>query len=235
MGSGIAFQIALEESWAHRDLVADVLARHQAQWSHLVVPTPIRLEQASREADVKLATDYQCISPGFILPVAFRERSFEYLGRFGREFVLRASAPEPHRTEAEKILTDPDTARLYLYAFLDPTGTQFTQYLLVDLVRLRQVWAQPGADALLGAKEVRFRDGELGFALSVDRLANNSCLLAARLATRAVPSQRLARDVLSGTPAYEHLHADDRSRAEILIMNLLFRTTDYRIGDPVWG
>lgn len=234
MESGIRFQLAFEASWAHHDLVEDVLARHHRQWAHLVVPAPIHLEQASRDADVKLATDYQCISPGFILPIAFRERSFEYLGRYGQEFVLRASAPEPHMTEAHKILTDPDTARLYLYAFLDPTGSHFAQYLLVDLVRLRQVWAQPDAATILGGKEVRFRDGELGFALSVTGLANNSCLLAAHLATRAVPTQRLAREVLAAAPAYQHLHADDRSRAEILMMNLLFRTTDYRIGDPMW-
>jgi hypothetical protein len=224
---------AISASWAFEGLVRETLERHRPLWEHLAIPPAeaLGLEQATFRQDTQLATDYVCAITPAIVPVAVRVRSFHHLGQYGSEFVLRDSAPPTIATEAQKVLTNPKTAQLYLYAFSDATGTAFAQYLLVDLTRLRSAWATPHGQESLDARQVRFSAHEAGLALPVTGLIETGCLLAARLAHRTLRTQRQARAILQTTTAYEALQPQDRTRVEILLMQLLFTTVEFRHGD----
>ena len=224
---------AISASWAYEDLVREALERHRPLWEHLAMPPneSLGLQQATFLEDTKLATDYVCALHATIVPVAVRVRAFHLLGQYGGEFVLRDSAPPTIQTEAEKVLTNPSTAKLYLYAFSDATGTAFSQYLLVDLTQLRSAWTTAQGKAALNSRQVRFSASEKGLAIPVTGLIATECLLAGRLARRTIRSQRQARTILEGTTAYGALQPEDRSRVEVLLMQLLFTTVEFRRGD----
>ncbi len=132
---------AINASWAYDDLINDVLQLHRVDVQHLLQPPRISITRAPHHDDVRKATDYLGTLGRSGLRLAVRVRSFGHLGRYGGEFVMRDNAPDGTPTEADKILTDPTSANLYLYAFTDIVGNRFAQYLLVDLIRLRAVWA----------------------------------------------------------------------------------------------
>ena len=187
----------------------------------------ITLQQGTFYEDTRLATDYR----GSMLPddlrLAVRVRSFSHLHRFGNEFVLRDTAPFGVPTEADKVLTDPRTAQIYLYAFTDLTGARFAQYILVDLPALRRTWQGPERD-LLRPQEIRFPDGGRALSLPVDALQESGGVIAARLAERTFDRQREARAALETLGPYLRMAEADRPRAEMLLMHACYATTEYQ-------
>lgn len=55
--------------------------------------------------------------------------------------MFRGQAVVGVRSESAKILWDPGSADIHVYAFADPTETRFVQWAVPDLRRLRAVWA----------------------------------------------------------------------------------------------
>ena len=220
------FQEALEASWRYTDLVDEVLSRHGIDLAPLCGPHTFTVGRASPFQDLLQATDYQASPVCRDLGVAVRVRSFRHLRRYGREFVLRDTAPEGIATEAEKILTNPDTADIYLYAFTDPTGTKFAQYLLVDLHQLRKVWVER-PHIRDRATNVVFPDGK-GLSIQLDVLLESDCIIAAEIAEWSFPRQREAQATLELLDAYQQLGDRDRTRMELLLMRASYGTTNYR-------
>ena len=167
----------MEESWRFGDQVRAVLSEVPG----LLLPDPdpadVRLAQASVHADLTLATDYVASLAVTGVSVALRVRGFHLLRRYGREVVLRDSNPTGHPTEAEKVLADSRAASLYLYAFSDPTGQRFIQWVLLDLVRLRLAWGDPDRRTRLGAQRVLFGGSSAGLAFPLDELQRAQVVL----------------------------------------------------------
>lgn len=211
---------AINASWAYDHLISQVLEAHRGDIEHLLETPRVTLDRASHLDDTRKATDYVGGLQQSGLRLAVRVRAFEYLGRYGHEFVLRDNAPAGLATEADKILTDPTSANLYLYAFTDIVGERFAQYVLVDLVRLRAVWT---ADRRrLGAQRITFSPAESGLVIGVDQLRAAGCVIGGVLAERTLVSQHQARAVLQGLDTYAAIDPEQRSRVEILLMKTLF-------------
>ena len=218
---------SINASWAYDHLISQVLEAHRGDIEHLLQPPRVTLDRASHLDDTRKATDYVGGLQQSGLRLAVRVRAFEYLGRYGHEFVLRDNAPAGLATEADKILRDPTSANLYLYAFTVIVGERFAQYLLVDLVRLRAVWASDRTR--LGAQRITFSPTESGLVLGVDQLRAADCVIGGVLAERTLVSQHQARAALQGLDTYSAIDPDQRSRVEILLMKTLFHPA-VRIG-----
>lgn len=222
---------ALADSWRYTADVSNILTRHRADFQHLVDLTVPAIRQATVYEDTRLATDYQYCPPSTDVPVAVRVRSNEHLIPYGREFVLRNSAPPGVRTEAQKITEDPDSARLYLYGFEDPFRAHIEAYVLVDCVRLREVFSQLDDPTRLGARVVRFDRDSLGLSIPVAALLKEGCVIGARFARPMVPSQSQVRALLAMRPEADCLLPHQRSHIELMLMRLLKVHVEYRIGD----
>ena len=227
----LALQEALSASWHYTDLVNEVLDLHRDDLTHLCGPHSVDVEQATVFDDRRLATDYRAAPRFHDLGVAVRVRSFSHLHRFGQEFVLRDTAPAGFPTEADKILTNSETASVYIYAFADATGTKFAQYAVIDLPRLRNIWA---SDEYFRsqASPVFFPDGK-GLAFAVTDLMEAGCVIAADLAIWNFPRQREARATLETFDRYKLLPEDQRVGMEILLMQASYGTTQYRREGPL--
>ncbi len=221
---------AINASWAYDDLIAEVLNTHRLDLQHLLSPPSVAVDRAPHLDDVQKATDYlgHIQQPG--LRLAVRVRSFSHLGSYGHEFVLRANAPAGIPTEADKILTDPSSANVYLYAFTDIVGDRFAQYVLVDLVQLRTVWAAGKGQPVLQPRAVRFSATETGLVFDVRRLHAADCVIAASIVERTLTSQSQARAALQGIDSYAAMDPDQRAKAEILAMKILFHQAPFGDG-----
>ena len=222
---------AINASWAYEELIKEVLRTHRNDIQRLIEPN-VAVGQASPEDDLRKATDYYAAIQVTGLRLAVRVRSFQHLGPYGNELVFRDTAPPGFPTEADKILTDPESANFYLYAFTDIVGLRFAQYILVDLERLRSAWADDGARGILEPRRVCFSPNEAGLTIRVDGLRELGCIVGAAMAAHTFTSRTQTRAVLEGIDSYAAMGDHDRSRVEILLMKLMFHTGERIGGSP---
>lgn len=230
MGSPVRLEAAIEESYRYEREIEALVESYRPLWAHLFQPGKVKIARASKFEDTHLATDYVCTVTD-TSPLAVRLRSFDYLMLYGGEFVLRNSAPPGMPTEADKITTDPSSARLYFYAFENPLCDGVIQWVLVDCVKLRVVYAQSDGANRLAAHPVRFDAVSMGLALSIDALIHEGCVIAAHIARPAFTRQSKVRALLATRSEMDGIDPANYSRIELLLMHLMKETREYRAGD----
>ncbi len=218
------------DSWAYTSVLQEILNQHPG----LLLPTDRRrlqvsLQTASRFEDLNLATDYIASPHRPRVPLALRVRSFEFLRAFGREVVFRDHHRAGGITEADKILNLPTTAEVYIYAFADSSGTDFAQWVAIDLVKLRRVWADSTLRTALGAKSVTFTQGK-GLVISLDALWAQDCILYAHIATPNFHSTSQVLDALSSEPWLWRMDPHDRNSLARWVLYRSFAGMDIAVG-----
>jgi hypothetical protein len=226
-------QARLDRSWTWEQCVRDVLAEVPG----LLVRTGegsrprIVLERADPASDLLLATDYTASVTTEAARIALRVRSVMFLLYYGREFVLRGSLNTV--SEATKILTDDRTAQYYLYAFADPEGRRFLQWLLLDLDRLRRCWSDPDRRARLGARQITFAPGHHGLAFDIDRLKEAHVVLRALLVTPTYYNLEQAQANLRGNRVYDALDEHDQRELARKFLTACYQSTYYQGPEPL--
>lgn len=229
------FTERLQWSWRFGEQVGGVLSE-VPEIAAMAGPGTVRalLQQASQEQDLHLATDYTRLIVLPALCVSVRIRRFNQLRAYGREVVLRDSTPGGGRTEAAKILNDEHAADVMLYAFLNRNETRFLHWVLLDLNRLRAVWADPDRRARLGALSVNLSPGSRGLALGVETLRTARVVIRALLAEPTFYSLADAEAFLAGNSVYDALsRADQRSLARRFLDGTF--QGQYYVGEPPLG
>jgi hypothetical protein len=222
------FAQRLAYSWRFRGALAKVLAECLEVVTIDPTTSNLLLEEASREQDLMLATDYTALLEMPEAKVALRVRKFDLLRRFGGEVVLR------YPSEARKILTNHRSADLYVYAFADPSDCGFAQWLLPGLHRLRSVWADSDRRAsLLQPQVVDFAPNSRGMVFQVANLQRAHVIMRALLIAPAFDSTTQVKAFLTSNSLYQDLSESLRNELALLILQGSYRAQFYLGSEPL--
>lgn len=126
-GSNRRVQFKLNYQWQEKYLsqVASIIREHAAHF--------VKLRLGTQDEDMKQAADMVIDVSGGTIGVRIRRMD---VARNYRDFTIRASVPSGVPTELDKLRAG--HGDWYLYAWCDDDKEIITEYILVDLSKLRQ-------------------------------------------------------------------------------------------------
>lgn len=226
-------QSELEWSWRFRGEVLAVLTEHPSLLAgSSLAEAALALDHASLQDDLERATDYTC---RLVLPAvtwALRVRRHHALRPFGDHIVLRM-AKGPCDGEPGKILTRHDAAQRYLYAWASEDESRFVQWVVLDLVRLRCVWADPDRRATLAARPVALEGKSIGLALPIAELIRADVVLRALLARPSFGSTSEIKELLSRLEPLANYSDPELQQVAVRMLRSAYHSTLYVGGMPL--